>query len=116
LLLLIECWSLIGDIGAAARSTSRKLAEAEATAMGLWGERPSRVAGCWVVRATKRNRELVSRYPEVFRSRFPGSSSEWVRAITTPSADPPTEPGLVWSDVAASRLFAWRQRPGPSVA
>ena len=52
---------------------------------------------------------LVARYPEVFASRFPGSSRGWVDALTTGSA-PPSEPGLVWCDVGATRLFAWRRR------
>jgi hypothetical protein len=106
-LLLVECWNTIGDVGAAARSTSRKVAEAEAYAVAIAGARPYRVASCWVVRATARNRALVSRYPEVFRGRFPGSSAGWVRALTDGSP-PPREPGLVWCDVGATRLFAWR--------
>lgn len=107
-LTFVECWNTIGDIGAAARSSSRKLAEAEALAIAVGGERPHRVAGCWVVRATARNRELVRRYPEVFTARFPGSSLGWVRALTL-GTDPPAEPGLVWCDVATTRLFPWRR-------
>lgn len=107
-LTFVECWNTIGDIGAAARSSSRKLAEAEALAIAVGGERPHRVAGCWVVRATARNRELVRRYPEVFTARFPGSSLGWVRTLTL-GTDPPAEPGLVWCHVATTRLFPWRR-------
>ncbi len=107
-LTFVECWNTIGDLGAAARSTNRKLAEAEAFAIAVGGERPHRVAGCWVVRATARNRELVRRYPEVSAARFPGSSLGWVRALTL-GTDPPAQPGLVWCDVDATRLFAWRR-------
>ena len=107
-LTFVECWNTIGDLGAAARSSSRKLAEAEALAVAVGGERPHRVAGCWVVRATARNRDLVRRYPEVFTARFPGSSVGWVRALTL-GTRPPAEPGLVWCDVAATRLYAWRR-------
>jgi transcriptional regulator with XRE-family HTH domain len=107
-LTLVECWNTIGDVGAAARSSSRKIAEAEAFATAVGGERPHRVSGCWVVRATARNRELVRRYPEVFAARFPGSSLGWVRALTL-GTDPPDQPGLVWCDVSATRLFAWRR-------
>jgi len=107
-LTFVECWNTIGDLGAAARSTNRKLAEAEAFAIAVGGERPHRVAGCWVVRATARNRELVRRYPEILAARFPGSSLGWVRALTL-GTDPPDEPGLVWCDVGATRLFAWRR-------
>jgi hypothetical protein len=62
-----------------------------------------------VVGATARNRALVARSPEVFGARFPGSSVAWLRAITT-GAEPPAEPGLVWSSVDGLRLFAWRPR------
>ena len=74
-LILVECWNTFGDLGAAARSTSRKLAEAVEPATALGGQRPYSVAGCWVIRATTRNRLLVGRYPELFASRFPGSSA-----------------------------------------
>ncbi len=113
LLVLVECWNTFGDVGAAIRSTNRKLAEAAGRAIVLGGERPYRVAGCWVVRDVARNRALVGRYPELFASRFPGSSAKWVEALS-PGAnadrrEPPTELGLVWCDRAASRLFAWRR-------
>ena len=111
---LLECWNIIGDIGAGARSTARKVADAERMAVVVGRDRPYRVASCWVIRATRRNRELVARYPEVFARRFPGSSRAWVAAITTGS-EPPVEPGLVWCDVSATRLFAWR-RAGASAA
>ncbi len=108
ILLLIECWNTIGDLGAAARSTSRKVAEAEAYAVAIWGDQASTIASCWVVRATQRNRELVGRYREVFRSRFPGSSLGWIATLAR-GESPPANPGLVWCDVAASGLFAWRR-------
>ena len=105
---LIECWNVMGDIGAGARSTSRKVADAEMVAIAIGRDRPYRVASCWVVRATRRNRELLARYPEVFARRFPGSSVGWVAALTTGAA-PPDLPGLVWCDVACTRLFPWRR-------
>ena len=77
-LIVVECWNTIGDIGAAARTSTRKLAEAEALAALRWGDRPHTTGLVWVVRATARNRELVARYPEVFAARFPGSSAGWV--------------------------------------
>jgi hypothetical protein len=111
LLVLVECWNAFGDIGAAARSSARKLAEAEAAAIAFGGEAPLRVAACWVVRASRRNRQLVARYPEAFSTRFPGSSEGWFRALTLGGAPPPA-PGLVWCDLDAERLFPWRRRPG----
>ncbi len=107
-LLLIEAWNTFGNVGAAVRSTNRKIAEADGLAAAIWGEERHEIAACWVVRATRRNRELLARYPELFSSRFPGSSIGWVRALTSGSPPPP-EPGLVWCDVNATRLFAWRR-------
>ena len=108
-LILVECWNTFGDIGAAARSTNRKLAEAATLRRAIGEDNAYRVAGCWVIRATIRNRELVSRYPELFRARFPGSSAGWVQALTDGGV-PPDKVGLIWTDVAGSRLFPWRRR------
>ena len=107
-LAVVECWNSVGDVGAAARATARKEAEADGLAAARWGPGSYRVGSLWVVRATARNRALVARYPEVFAARFPGSSLAWVRTLTVGS-DPPAESGLVWCDVAATRVFAWRR-------
>jgi transcriptional regulator with XRE-family HTH domain len=104
----VECWNTIGDLGAAARSSARKQAEVADLAVARFG-REGTSGLVWVVRATTRNRALVARYPGIFASRFPGSSRGWVEALTL-GARPPLEPGLVWSDVAATRLIAWRRR------
>lgn len=103
----IECWNTIGDVGAASRSSARKQAELEALAIARWGA-DARVRSVWVVRATARNQALAARYPEVFAARFLGSSTAWLKTLTTGS-EPPEESGLVWSDVGATRLFAWRR-------
>jgi transcriptional regulator with XRE-family HTH domain len=113
ILIVCECWNSIGDIGAAVRSTTRKIDEATNLAVALWGDVPRRTSGCWIVRDTRRNRQLVRRYPEIFRSRFPGSSTDWVRVLVDGGL-PPEEPGLLWCDVGATRLFAWRHKPGSS--
>jgi len=117
ILILVECWNTFGDLGAAIRSTNRKLAEAAELAIAIRGERPYRVAGCWVVRDVERNRRLVATYPELFASRFAGSSALWVRALAGASGEgpgsrpePPAELGLVWCDARATRLFAWRRQ------
>lgn len=108
-LILVEAWNSFGDIGAGSRSFDRKLAEAGQFAVAAGGEEPYEVYGCWVVRATARNRALLARYPEIFGARFQGSSAAWVSALTR-GTRPPAERGLVWSDVAATRIFAWRRR------
>lgn len=107
-MILVECWNMIGDVGAATRSTNRKRVDLEDFAAGKWGS-DVLVGVVWVVRSTARNRALLQRYPEVFDARFPASSRAWVETLTKGIA-PPTEPGLVWSDVGATRLFEWRRR------
>ena len=52
-LVIVECWNTFGDLGAASRSSNRKLAEAEALAAALGGDGgPYEVGLCWVVRDT----------------------------------------------------------------
>jgi len=106
-LIHVECWNTIGDIGAAVRSSTRKRSELEDLLVARWGGGSTHLV--WVVRATARNRALVARYPEVFARSFPASSRHWVDALVQGSP-PPAEAGLVWCDVAATRLFAWRHR------
>lgn len=118
-LVIVECWNTIGDIGVAVRSSQRKRAEAGDLAIAWWGVEPSSVHLVWVVRSTARNRRLVAGYPEVFASRFPASSRAWAGALLS-GTSPPNEPGLVWCDLPATRLFAWRaparsRAPRPAV-
>jgi transcriptional regulator with XRE-family HTH domain len=108
-LILTECVNTFGNVNAAVRSSDRKRAEAEALAISLGGDQPYAVVICWVVRATRRNRGLLVRYPELFASRFPGSSRAWVASLTA-GTRPPAEAGLVWCDVNATRFFEWRAR------
>ena len=107
-LLQIECVNVFGNVNAAVRSSDRKRAEADAYAAVTTDGSVYDVHQCWVVRATRRNRELLARYPEVFATAFPASSRGWVDALTK-GAEPPGGRGLVWCDVATTRLFAWRR-------
>lgn len=105
-----ECWNSFGNINESVRSTRRKVAEAQQLAVAAGGNAgPYRVAAVWVVRDTRRNREILARYPEVFTAAFTGLSRQWVAALTTRTSPPPPEMGLVWSDLRATRLFAWRR-------
>jgi len=108
ILILIEAWNTFGDLGASVRSFDRKLAEAEDLATAIWGERSHAVAGCWVVRATRANRTLIARYPELFATRFPASSLAWMATLAT-GQSLPSQPGLLWCDVRGTRLFALRR-------
>jgi Helix-turn-helix. len=113
-LLIEEAWNTFGDIGAAIRSTNRKAAEAADLAAILDDGPAYRVATVWVVRSSATNRALVGRYPQIFRTSFPGSSRTWATALTT-GGPPPREPGLVWLDPASGRMSEWRQA-GPDGA
>lgn len=112
-LLQVECVNSFGNINASIRSSDRKRAEAEALAISIGHGDPYSVHTVWVVRATRRNRELLATYPELFASRFAGSSRALVSALTRGTA-PPAAPGLVWCDVNATRLFEWRTHQVPS--
>jgi len=107
----VECWNTIGDLGAAFRGSDRKRNDLEEFAAATWGPGEHRVGICWVVRATRANRALVEKYPMLIASRFPGSSSAWVEALTKGAA-PPGGDGLVWCDVGATRVFPWRRASG----
>jgi transcriptional regulator with XRE-family HTH domain len=104
----VECWNTFGDLGAATRSSRRKLAELEQIAVASWGAE-ARAGLVWVIRETARNRALIRRYPEIFASLFTASSRAWVATLTSGSK-PPDGPGLVWCDVATGRLHAWNKR------
>jgi transcriptional regulator with XRE-family HTH domain len=109
-LVIEECWNSFGNINESIRSTRRKIAEAEQLAVAVGGDRgPYRVAAIWIVRDTRRNREILARYPEVFAAAFTGSSRQWVAALTQSSAQPPPSLGLVWCDLRATRVAAWHR-------
>lgn len=111
-LVQVECVNTFGNINAAIRSSDRKRAEAEQLAVAVGHGQPYTVHQVWVVRATRRNRALLARYPELFAARFTGSSKGWMRALTAGSP-PPSETGLVWCDVRATQIFEWRPRNAP---
>jgi transcriptional regulator with XRE-family HTH domain len=109
-LILVEIWNRLDDVGAAARATDRKVAEAAAPAAFAGADhRPYRVATCWLLVDTAANRRLVARYPEIVRTRFPGSSVRWAGALTD-GTTPPVEPGVAWVDPRADRIVPLRLR------
>ncbi|MEP7361180.1 MAG: helix-turn-helix domain-containing protein [Chloroflexota bacterium] len=110
-ILIVECTNTIGDLGEEMRSSDYKVHEAEQRAMSLATDGAAFAVGLvWVVRDTRANRQLVDRYAGLLESRFMGSSAAWVRALGQGS-EMPKRPGLVWSDVKATRIFA-RRRAG----
>jgi hypothetical protein len=106
-LILVEIWNRTPDVGAATRSTNRKVAEAE----DLAAFRGYRVAWCWLLVDTAANRALVRRYPEVLRAQFPGASLAWVRCIVD-GAVPLERPGIAWIDPRSGRITQLRLSGG----
>lgn len=98
---LVEAWNWFADVGDAFRSWDRKL-ERLASA----GDRTT--SGFWVVRATRRNRDLVATHRTIFGSRFPGSADGWLAALTTRSKPMPRQPAILWASVRGDRVFASR--------
>lgn len=101
---LVEIWNRVDDLGAAARSSDRKLA---AVRRGH-----PRVVCLWLLVDTAANRRIVHHYPALFRARFPGSSAAWIQALTTTAAEPPSRPGIAWIDVRSGRLRELRLAAG----
>ena len=110
-LIVEEAWNTFGDVGAAARSTARKRAEAADLAATIDDGAPYRVASVWVVRPSATNRSLLARFPGIFSAACPGSSRSWMHALTSADA-PPEAPGLVWLDPSSGRVTEWRRRSG----
>lgn len=99
---LVEICTWLSDVGESFRSWQRKL-----DALSTSGH-PEQVTGCWVLRATRRNRQLVAAHRTLFAARFPASPQAWLRTFTDPAAAPPTDAGLLWVTVRGDRLFASR--------
>ena len=96
MIVLVEIWNRVDDLGAGVRSSDRKSATA--------CRDPSRHAGCWSTRRpTGRSSGVMGRRPT------PTTSVVWVRALTI-GDEPPAEAGIIWADVGGSRLTAVRLR------
>lgn len=109
-LILIEIINRAGDLGAGFRAGDRKAAELERLAILAGGdEGPYRVAVGWLLVDSAANRALVRRYPEVLRSRFPGSSAGLARALKE-GTEPPRQPAIAWVDVRAGMVRELRLR------
>jgi transcriptional regulator with XRE-family HTH domain len=104
---LMEVIDWFADVGAPMRDWSRRLEAVDR--YGLARMRPDdplpRWSGCWVVRATRRNRDLIAEHRNLFRSRFHGSGPAWLRALTDIRVPLPAEPSLLWVDLLGERLF-----------
>jgi hypothetical protein len=112
---VLEVVDWVEDVGAGLRDWTRRLARAEQLAIARFTrddvERRQpivpRVSGCWVMRATNRNRRLVRDHPRVFRARFPGDGAAWLSALRGPVIMP-GQPAVLWVSVDGKRLWAAR--------
>ena len=101
---LCEIWNRLDDLGAAARSSDRKVARVTAA-------HPEKTVGClWLFVDTAANEAIVRAFPGILRTRFPASSSAWVKAFW--GGTPPSEPGIAWIDLRGGRIRAMRRHPG----
>lgn len=98
---LIEIWNWLADAGDAFRSWDRKLE-------GLRTSDPA-ASGCWAIRATRRNRQLVADHRTLFAAKSPGSAVAWMRAIERVDAPMPDAAALLWVSVRGDRLIAARR-------
>lgn len=104
---VIEVWDFIADGGAAMRGLEGKIQAVRERLGPAWN-----VQGLFLVRGTRRNRDLVRRLAPLFAARYPASSDAWLRALRDASAPLPSGGGFAWTDVKGDRLIASRLRPG----
>jgi hypothetical protein len=101
------------DVGASIRDWDRRLARVEQRAIALRsrdtesGTLLPRVSGCWIVRATNRNRALVSELRSLFAARFPGSGQEWLAALRS-TALMPSDAAPLWISIDGDRVWPAR--------
>lgn len=102
-LAVVELEDLLADGGSAMRGLADKVAAVRRSSAP-----DAHVAGLLVLRATSRNRATVKELAALFETRFPGSSSDWLRALQDPDAPMPLEDGMLWSSVSGDRLMTVR--------
>lgn len=107
---LIEIWNWLDEVGGPIREWDRRLDAVERYAIArMTGDQPvPRVSGCWVLRATQRNRRLVKEHHHFFRARFRGSGRAWLDALGRPEAKMPATAALLWVSVDGTRVFSAR--------
>lgn len=109
---IVEIWNRLDDLGAATRSSDRKVADAAVLgAVAGADDRPYRVGMCWLLVDTAANRALVARYPGIIAARFPGSSVQLVRALRDGESFP-EQPAVAWFDPRDRTVRAMRSSGG----
>ena len=104
--IVVEIWDWFDDVGSGLRGLDGKI-----TGLSSRLAQPSTSGGvAWTVRAlyivrdTRRNRQLVRELSGLFGARFRGSSAAWLQALTDADHKLPLEPGFLWSDRAGLAL------------
>jgi len=107
---LMEIIDWFDDVGAPLREWPRRLeaVERRAIARMVGDQGVPKVGGCWLIRATRRNRELVAAHANIFRNRFPGSGRAWLAALTQTTAAMPDAAALLWVSVDGTRIWPSR--------
>jgi hypothetical protein len=81
---LIEIIDWFDDVGEPLRAWSSRLSAVDRYAIArMTDDVLPRTSGCWIVRATMRNRRLVTDHATLFRARFPGSGRQWLDALAS---------------------------------
>jgi len=103
---LIEIIDWFDDVGAPMRDWPRRLeaVERQAIANMVADQSLPKVCGCWIVRATRRNRQLIGEHSNLFRNRFPGSGRAWLASIGDPARPMPAEAAVLWVGLNGERL------------
>ena len=107
---LLEVIDWFDDVGAPTRAWQRRLDAVERYAIARMVDDQTlpRVSGCWVVRATRRNRQLIGEHRNFFQTRFPGSGRAWITALTQSATPMPAGSALLWVSVRGERMFPVR--------
>jgi transcriptional regulator with XRE-family HTH domain len=103
---LIEIFDWFDDVGGSMRDWQRRLDALERYAIArMRDDMLPRTGGCWLLRATARNRRLVADHGSVFGARFAGvgTGHAWLQALTT-TAPMPDRPALLWVSIDGTRL------------
>ncbi len=107
---LMEVIDWFDDVGAPLRAWQRRLDAVERYAIARMSgdDAVPLSSGCWLVRATRRNRGLVADHANLFRTHFPGSGRAWLAALTQAGAAMPNGSALLWVSADGARLFPSR--------
>jgi transcriptional regulator with XRE-family HTH domain len=106
---LVEIIDWFHDVGEPMRAWSSRQSAVERYAVArMTDDVLPRSSGCWIVRATARNRRLIADHANLFKARFPGSGRAWLAALTAPATPMPAQPGLLWISVSGDGLFPVR--------